>query len=376
MTKILPIRGSNTEINNTPIIDGQLLFEINSSNGQNHIYMDVEKESEFITDSPYYINNTGICMTLNVSSILPYIDINKINNGEAYMALINHSFQYDTPMFISTNPDAVIFRFIPTQTSGEGTGGDIYSYSTTCEYNGVTWYISHAANIQHSSVLSCIPNNIRLNFAGSDWSEIGYYFLQSIYENANSQNSMIPARIPIGLNDWSQIVDKPFSSIGVGLNVINGVLSLSSPLNVTWDDINNKLFDDIGSGLSVSQNELSADVRHIMFAWRAGTASANYAKYQQITITNKDGYYTQQINDTKYMEYSQTLNTNSNTVYTFTSSDDITLNGAIDVFTSIYGFKPISIVAANGVCTVTFPPYDTANTSMTCRIYIKDKQYE
>lgn len=227
MTKILPIRGSNTEINNTPIVDGQLLFEINSSNGQNHIYMD----------------------------------------------------------------------------------------------NGTV-------------------------------------------------------RIPIGLNDWSQIVDKPFSSIGVGLNVINGVLSLSSPLNVSWSDVKEKLFDDIGNGLFVSQGELKANIKDASFGLRAGTASAIFAKYQQIMITDENGYSVEQINGTKYMEYSQTLNTNSNTVYTFTSSDDITLNGAIDVFTSIYGFKPTNIVAANGVCTVTFPPYDTANTSMTCRIYIKDKQYE
>ena len=226
MKKILPIRGNRTEINNTPIVDGQLLFEIDSD-GQNHIYMD----------------------------------------------------------------------------------------------NGTV-------------------------------------------------------RIPVGLNNWSQIVDKPFSSIGVGLNVINGVLSLSSPLNVSWSDVKEKLFDDIGNGLFVSQGELKANIKDASFGLRAGTASAIFAKYQQIMITDTNGYSVEQINGTKYMEYSQTLNTNSDTVYTFTSSDDITLNGAIDVFTSIYGFKPKSVVASNGVCTVTFPPYDTANTTMTCRIYIKDKQYE
>lgn len=41
MTRFLPVRGTTTQINNTPITDGQILFETNQPNGQNHIYMDV-----------------------------------------------------------------------------------------------------------------------------------------------------------------------------------------------------------------------------------------------------------------------------------------------------------------------------------------------
>lgn len=368
MTKILPVRGTTTEINNTPIVDGQILFETDNANGCNHIYMDVEMESDFITNSPYYINNTGICMTLNVSNIVPYIDINKINNGEAYMALVYYGFQYATPMLISNNPNTVTFRFIPTQTSGEGTGGDVYEYSDTCEYNDTTWYISHGANIQHSSILGCIPNNISINFATTNWSEIGYYFLQRIYENINSQNLIIPQRVSLGIYDWSQILNKPFETIGNNLSVIDGVLDLSNPISATWTNIVNKPFSTIGNGLYVENNKLNACVE-IADLNTYGTASATQAHYQEFYILyNGTPYYTT-LNGTTYLEYSQTLSTTNNTVYTF-NNIDITSNSAIDVFTSIWGVNPISINVTTGTCTVTFEPH-TESVNMTCRIYVK-----
>ena len=232
MANILPIKGTTTDINNTPIVDGQLLFETNSTEGQNHIYIDVE-------------------------------------------------------------------------------------------------------------------NN----------------------------------RIPIGIYDWGQIENKPFNSIGVGLTVSNGVLNLSSPITVDWDDITNKPFNDIGDGLFLTGNNvLTANIQSLGLQWR-GTAATDRVRYQDFSWVHDDSVSSEEeIDGSKYMEYSQTLNTNANTVYTFTNdSGDITANSVFSVYTSVFGIRPtdISITSTSTsagtlwTCTVTFPPYDYANTTMTCRIYIR-----
>lgn len=224
MANILPVKGTTTDINNTPIVDGQLLFETNSTEGQNHIYIDVE-------------------------------------------------------------------------------------------------------------------NN----------------------------------RIPIGVYDWSQIENKPFNSIGVGLVVTNGVLDLESPITVDWDDITNKIFDTIGDGLYVTSGVLNANIEDVDFEWD-GTASASTVKYQKLSYISEGTSYVSEIDGTKHMQYSQTLSTTNNNVYTFTSNE-ITSDSAISVDTSVFGIRPIDITIAvsgsTGTCTVTFPPYDYANTDMICRIYIR-----
>ena len=224
MANILPIKGTTTDINNTPIVDGQLLFETNSTEGQNHIYIDVE-------------------------------------------------------------------------------------------------------------------NN----------------------------------RIPIGIYDWGQIENKPFNSIGTGLTVTNGVLNLSSPITVDWSDITDKPFNTIGDGLYVSSGELKANVENVSCEW-VGNVSANTPTSQNILYTVQGTNYYPEINGSKYQEYSQTLNTNSNTIYTFISGV-ITANSAISVYTSVFGIRPtditVTISGSTATCTVTFPPYDYANTDMLCRIYIR-----
>lgn len=44
MTQFSPIRGTSTQINNTPVVDGQLLFEVSNLSGQNHIYIDIKTD--------------------------------------------------------------------------------------------------------------------------------------------------------------------------------------------------------------------------------------------------------------------------------------------------------------------------------------------
>lgn len=184
-----------------------------------------------------------------------------------------------------------------------------------------------------------------------------------------SNNSIIPKRIEMGIYDWNHIDNKPFNSIGTGLNVTNGVLNLDSPIVVTWSDITNKPFNIIGDGLYVSNDELKAVVEDIDFDWD-GTASSSTSTCQKLVYTNEGTTYIKEINGTKYMEDTQTLSTSTNNVYTFSSSD-ISSTSVFSVYTSIFGLRPTDITVNGNSCAITFPSYPYENTSMTCRLYIK-----
>lgn len=192
-------------------------------------------------------------------------------------------------------------------------------------------------------------------------------------DNGDGQNHMYidvdSYRLPVGIYDWSHIENKPFTSIGAGLSVTNGVLNLDSTISVDWDDVTLKPFNTIGNGLYVSSNALKAKIENVAFGW-IGSASASSARWQQMVYVNEGATYTNEIGGSKYMQYSQTLSTSANTVYTFTS-DIITTDSIIDVYTSIFGATPIDISISTGSCTITFPPYANANTNMLCRIYFK-----
>lgn len=176
-------------------------------------------------------------------------------------------------------------------------------------------------------------------------------------------------RIPIGVYDWNQIENKPFTSIGAGLSVTNGVLNLDSPIVVDWDDVTLKPFDSIGDGLYVTSDTLNAKIENITFGW-TGTASSTGSRYQQLIYVDEGTTHTNEISGTKYMQYSQTLSTSNNNVYTFTS-DAITADSIIDIYTSVFGFTPTNIVVSTGSCVITFPPYTYTDTDMMCRICFK-----
>lgn len=248
MTQFSPIRGTTSQINNTPIIDGQLLFEIKNSNGQNHIYIDVDSE--------------------------------------------------------------------------------------------------------------------RLPMGISEWSQVQNKPFETIGSGLSVTNNVLSADD----QTWSQIQNKPFERIGSGLSVVNGVLNanVGTP---RWTEVDDKPFSSIGEGLNVdSSNRLNANVRNVEMSMQ-GTATATSSKYQQIDVNTNGTVVSTEIDGTRFMQYSQTLNTASTTVYTFTNSA-ITNNSAVDVFTDIWGIDPTNVNISNGTCTVTFAPVETA-TSMICRIYIK-----
>lgn len=176
-------------------------------------------------------------------------------------------------------------------------------------------------------------------------------------------------RISVGIYDWNQIENKPFTSVGAGLNVTNGVLNLDSPIVIDWDDITLRPFTSLGDGVFARNGALTTWVQDAGCEW-TGTASASGTRFQQITYTINGDDYEVEVSGSKYMQYSQTLSTSVDTVYTFTSNE-ITTDSIIDIYTSIFDFRPTSVVVSSGSCVITFPPYGHADTSMICRIGIK-----
>lgn len=248
MSLVSPIRGTPTQIRNTPILDGQILFEVSNPDGQNHVYIDVD-------DNRYAV-------------------------GLAY------------------------------------------------------------------------------------WNQLENKPFESIGYGLSVINGVLTA----DAQSWDMILEKPFERIGTGLTVTNGVLSANIGVP-SWSDIVNKPFSSIGEGLTVdSNNRLNANVRSVVLSME-GTGTASSPKYQQIAVNTNGTTVNAEIDGTKYMEYSQTLSTTVDTVYTFTSSV-ITNNSAVDVFTDIWGIDPTNVSISSGSCTVTFAPADSA-TNMRCRIYIR-----
>lgn len=123
-----------------------------------------------------------------------------------------------------------------------------------------------------------------------------------------------------------------------------------------------------GNNVSISeQNVISAEggISSAILEF-TGTASNTGIRKQVLTVNGSSTY---EVSGSAFMETAKTLSTTNDNVYTFTNAA-ITSSSVIDVFASIYGFVPTSVVASSGVCTVTFPKYTVAQ-AMTCRIYIK-----
>ena len=190
-----------------------------------------------------------------------------------------------------------------------------------------------------------------------------------IYMDIYDDTEQISKRISIGISDWDSIENKPFESIGTGLNVTNGVLNLDDPIEIDWDSIIDKPFETIGDGLMLVDDSISAAVPSIDFGW-VGQASLSSSKVQRLDYTNQGYDYQDEINGTKYMEGTQTLNTNDDTYYYFVSDTDFSADSAFDIYTSIWGFRPNYVSVNEGTVTIGFPPYPNENTNMTCRLYI------
>lgn len=184
------------------------------------------------------------------------------------------------------------------------------------------------------------------------------------FENINTAQFVVENGV-LQMNDlsWSSIVNKPFKGVSTNrlLFIENGVLKCA----YRWGKIHNVPFYTIGAGLNVDTNgNLNANVSSVEVL-QVGNASNTTTSYQSLKINNVNNC----LDDSMYMEDTQTLSTSNDTTFTFTNNA-ITPNSLIETYTSIWGIVPKNVdVSQNGVCTVTFAPYYTS-TSLTCRIYI------
>lgn len=70
-----------------------------------------------------------------------------------------------------------------------------------------------------------------------------------------------------------------------------------------------------------------------------------------------------------YLEQTVTLSTSTDTTVTFTDAK-ITTSSCIEVGTSVWGIVPSDVTVTAGVCTVTLPKADSAQ-SIIVRIYVR-----
>ena len=166
-----------------------------------------------------------------------------------------------------------------------------------------------------------------------------------------------------GSGDMLQADYDSDSTVKNGGGIKAWVQSLGYITGLAWSALTGKPFNTIGAGLYVNNGTLKAICENFGVGNR-GTASASEVREQYVRLNDA----TYRIDRTIYMQYSQTLSTTTDTVYTF-NHGLISANGVIEVFTDIFGINPSNIVTTNGQCVVTFPKQSTAQT-MTCRIYI------
>lgn len=162
---------------------------------------------------------------------------------------------------------------------------------------------------------------------------------------------------------WNMLTNKPFSTIGSGLDVVNDELVLD--IGLDWSEITSKPFNSIGNGLTVDSltDTISHDIQSVALDI-TGTASDTTTAYQRLLVNNVE---VGKIYGEEYMELTQDLNVNS--TYIFTNAN-ITANSYIEVYTSKWGLNYLSVSVNSGTCVVTFAQ-GTDSENVTCRIYIK-----
>lgn len=180
-------------------------------------------------------------------------------------------------------------------------------------------------------------------------------------------------RIKLGISNWDGIIDKPFESVGDTLSTAEGKLSI----HTEWDRIADKPFETLGNGINVNSNkELNTDIWDFEYGQYSWSSTWDYSNYgwEYIKINNNETI----INGTKYIELEKVLSIDSNNIFVFKtdyyleSFGGISSNADIKVYSSIWNYYPKKVIVKKNKCKVIFPPYSVPNTTLKCRIYIKE----
>lgn len=165
-------------------------------------------------------------------------------------------------------------------------------------------------------------------------------------------------RFVLGINNWDDIINKPFETIGDTLSTTNGKLSIKTD----WSDITSKPFESLGYGVSVDDNGyLKTNINFVECGWNID--SQNESASQYIVINDN----TTLIHGSKYKEKNMFFVDNEDNICLF-EGEEISEDSFITIYSSVWNLYPKKIIIKNNKCKIIFPPYDGW---ITCRIYIK-----
>lgn len=433
MSSFAIMRSPRTEINDTPIVDGQFFIETDQTvnnlyndNNDNRVILGrydwtklVEKPFETLGD-----RLTVISGLLNADiqnwNIIVEKPFESIGNG---LTITNNILKADDVSWdlIKNKPFITIGDRLTV--TNNILNADIQNWNTisskpfvTLDSNSlnVTNDVLSANNQIWSRILGKpftdlgIGLNVKADgtlyatggiVGGIDWSS---KILNKPFETLGSTLSVDSNdELIVGNINWSNVGVKPFNTIGAGLQVIDDVLILDV---VYWNGINNKPFNSIGTGLSINADELVLDtvswtnvsykpfntlgsgldvnnndelltnVQTITLS-QVGTASDTNFSRQELNVNNNASPI--EIIGTKYMEKVDDLNSEQAVMFIFLNQE-ITTNSSIDVMTLLNNVDNTKTLTYNiipsNVSVVNgqcVVTYPASDLgSITCRIYI------
>lgn len=377
MASFTTVWGTRTEINNTPIVDGQLLFETDQDNNIK-IYADTSPIDRIDIGTYDWANlvlpfrTIGVGLSVN-NNVLSQVDItwsdvrNKIFNtiGNGLNVDINDRLNLNTQGW-----EDIKNKLFATVGSRLLVNEDKEIY-----LGGQTW--DETANRPFTSLgVGLEINDYVLEATGAiqgglDWStQIINKPFNTIGSTLTVADGVLSANASLSGVTWANVTEKPFDTIGSGLIIDGTVLKKDTTEVKSWSDITDKPFNTVGAGLTVTNNTLSALIKTATLETSTWTSSGMTFSHDLVKVNNTT---ISEVYGTRYIEQDFTLSRSNEVTVTFTSSA-ITESSTIKIYTDLYGLNFKNAVLQNGSCTITFPkcdiaPLDTLNR--LCRIYIE-----
>lgn len=175
-----------------------------------------------------------------------------------------------------------------------------------------------------------------------------------------------------GSGDMTKAVYDSDSTVENAGGIKTWVQSLGYITGLAWSALTNKPFSTVGAGLEVSSDTLMADIQDVSIDYMGdGYATATTARYDSLMVDKYDNgstlNYQYIISGTKYLETSTKTTASGVDTFTFTNAA-ITSSAVYDFYCDVYGVAPSDVVVSSGTMDVKFNSSDNVTT---CRVYIK-----
>ena len=405
MASFTTVWGTRTEINNTPVVDGQLLFETNQDRAYTKLYNDTHIRKEIgsydwsvLINKPFestgagLVVNNGVISTggLNWSEV-----INKPFNtlSNSFVVNIDNELTLGNQIWgdvklkpfrtigsrLSVNADDEIY--VSGQSWNETTDKPFTSLGIGLEINdgvleatgaivgGIRWFNINSKPFETiGNTLTVVDGVLSANPSLSNiaWNDIINKPFNAIGNGLTVDNHVLKIDTTV-IKSWNDISDKPFTTVGNGLSITGTTLNVNG---VTWNNVFDKPFETIGGGLSISSNVIYANIRSVILEPSTWTDSGITYGHEVIRI---NGSTAAELYGSRYIEKGFTLSSSSDVNVTFSNSV-IEAGSEINVYCDVFGLDFKNIVIQSGSCEITFPQYDISTLDTPdriCRIYIK-----